>query len=91
MAPAEADERNEKFLFGFMIASFVFTGIVWLLAIALRKRIMLSATIFQEAAQALGRLPSVCAPPPPFFLRYTDFEEAICLSSLLLSLLAMKV
>jgi hypothetical protein len=59
LVPTEADERNEKFLYGFMIASFVFTGIIWLLVIALRTRIMLAATIFQEAAKALGRLPSV--------------------------------
>lgn len=57
--PTDAEERNKRFLYGFMIASFVFTGIVWLLIIIMRNRIILAANMFKEASKALGRMPQV--------------------------------
>eukprot|EP00730_Choanoeca_flexa_P015721 TRINITY_DN7282_c1_g2_i2.p1 TRINITY_DN7282_c1_g2~~TRINITY_DN7282_c1_g2_i2.p1 ORF type:complete len:670 (+),score=191.83 TRINITY_DN7282_c1_g2_i2:67-2010(+) len=59
----DSDERNERFLFGIMIAAFVFTSLVWIVIIALRNRIRLAVAIFEEASVALRALPQLFLMP----------------------------
>jgi hypothetical protein len=55
----DSDSRNKTFLYGLMIAAFIFTTIVWIVIIALRNRIRLAVAIFEEASSALRNLPQV--------------------------------
>eukprot|EP00045_Choanoeca_perplexa_P009111 m.85985 g.85985 ORF g.85985 m.85985 type:complete len:648 (+) comp14756_c0_seq1:48-1991(+) len=61
--PLDSDERNERFLYGAMIAAFVFTAVVWIIVIALRDRIRLSVAIFEEASSCLRNLPQLFLMP----------------------------
>eukprot|EP00056_Hartaetosiga_gracilis_P001793 m.47682 g.47682 ORF g.47682 m.47682 type:complete len:668 (+) comp10783_c0_seq2:41-2044(+) len=55
--------RNERLLFWLMIILWVFTAIVWLIALALQSRIRLSVTIFQKASKAIVRMPWIFLSP----------------------------
>lgn len=53
----DTDERNERVLYGMMIFLFVFTGLLWLITLALRNRIRLSVVILEQASKAVARMP----------------------------------
>ena len=58
----DTDERNERVLYGMMIFLFVFTGLLWLITLALRNRIRLSVVILEQASKAVARMPWVSRP-----------------------------
>ena len=64
--PANASDsltRNIKFFHGLSIVWTIFTGIMFLLLVALRKKIWIAATLYMEASKALFSTPSMLFSP----------------------------
>eukprot|EP00054_Salpingoeca_dolichothecata_P026510 m.189895 g.189895 ORF g.189895 m.189895 type:complete len:667 (+) comp25677_c0_seq7:74-2074(+) len=59
----EEEEDNVKMFLAFAIISSIFTGLFLLILLAMRNRIRLAVTIFQEASDAIGSMPLIMLTP----------------------------